>query len=85
MSTVIVIPIENIIIRVLIFIDNAGALVWAKTLSPKFTSWSKHDHMKTTYFQDDIMKCGVRLLKILIIEQLGYSFTKRLRTNKTRV
>ena len=58
--------------------DNAGALIIAKTLSPQFTPHSKYYASKTTWFHEEIVKQGIKLLKISMMEQLGDIFTKGL-------
>ncbi len=58
--------------------DNSGALVLAKTLPPQFTPRSKYYAIKTIWFCEEIVKRGIRLLKIDTIEQLGDIFTKGL-------
>jgi hypothetical protein len=58
--------------------DNAGALVLAETIPPVFTPQSKYYAIKTVWFREEIQKCGVRLLKIDSMEQLGDIFTQRL-------
>ncbi len=63
-------PVCNNTIQVLIHEDNAGALVLDKTLSPQFTSRSKHYHAKTIWFQEEIKKHGIKLLKTSTTEQL---------------
>ncbi len=68
----------NTPIQVLIHKNDTGALVLAKILLPKFTSWSKHYHTKNVWFQEEIVKCGITLLKNFTIEQLWYLFTKGL-------
>ena len=44
--------------------DNAGALVLAETLPPQFTPRSKHYAIKTIWFREEIVKRGIKLLKI---------------------
>jgi hypothetical protein len=58
--------------------DNAGALVLAETIPPQFTPRSKYYAIKTVWFREEIQKCGMKLLKIDTIEQLGDIFTKGL-------
>ncbi len=50
MGKAIGLSVGNTYIQVSIHDDNAGALVQAKTLLPKFTSQSKHYCMKTIWF-----------------------------------
>ena len=58
--------------------DNAGALILAQTLPPQYTPRSKHYHIKTVWFREEIVKRGIKLLKIDTVEQLGDIFTKGL-------
>ena len=58
--------------------DNLGALVLAETLPPQFTPRSKYYVTKTIWFQEEIHKRGIKLLKIDTTEQLGDIFTKGL-------
>jgi hypothetical protein len=58
--------------------DNAGALILAKTLPPQFTPRSKYYASKTIWFREEIVKRGIKLLKISTMEQLGDIFTKGL-------
>ncbi len=56
----------------------AVALVIAKTLLPQFTSQSKYYNMKTIWFWKEIVKHGIKLLKISTTENLGDLFTDEL-------
>ena len=58
--------------------DNAGALILAQTLPPQYTPRSKHYHIKTVWFREEIVKRGINLVKIETVEQLGDIFTKGL-------
>jgi hypothetical protein len=58
--------------------DNAGALILAQTLPPQFTPRSKYYASKTIWFQEEINKRGIKLLKIATADQLGDFFTKGL-------
>ena len=58
--------------------DNAGALILAQTLPPQFTPRSKHYAIKTIWFHEQIVRRGIKLLKIDTVEQLGDIFTKSL-------
>ena len=78
MGKAIGLPVGNTTIQVSIHEDNAGALVLAETLPPQFTSRSKHYHTKTIWFREEIVKRGIKLLKISTTEQLGDLFTKGL-------
>ncbi len=72
------IPAGDVNMRVLVHEDNSGALVLAETLPPKFTLCSKYYTTKTIWFCEEIIKRGVKLLKIETSEQLGDMFTKGL-------
>ena len=56
--------------------DNAGALILARTLPPKFTPHSKYYATKTIWFPEEINKRKIALLEISTIDQLGKLFTK---------
>ncbi len=56
--------------------DNLGALVFAKTLPPQFTSQSKYYAIKTIWFHEEIFKRDVQLHKIDTVEQLSDILTK---------
>lgn len=58
--------------------DNAGALILAQTIPPQFTPRSKYYAIKTVWFREEIVKRGIKLVKIDTIEQLGDVFTKGL-------
>ena len=58
--------------------DNAGALILAKKLPPQYTPWKKTYAIKITRFCEEIVKRGMKLVKIDNIEQLGDMFTKAL-------
>ena len=58
--------------------DNAGALILAETIPPQFTPRSKYYAIKTVWFREEIVKRGIKLLKIDTQEQLGDIFTKGL-------
>ena len=64
--------------KVSIHEDNSGALILAETLPPQFTPRSKHYAIKTIWFREEIVKRGIKLLKIDTVEQLGDMFTKGL-------
>ena len=66
------------IMKVSIHDDNSGALILAQTISPQFTPRSKYYTIKTVWFQEEIQKRKVELLKIETKEQLGDIFTKGL-------
>ena len=44
--------------------ENAGAIILASTLPPKFTPHSKYYETKTIWFCEDINKRKIALLKI---------------------
>ncbi len=71
MGKAIDLPVGDTTIQVLIHEDYFEALFLAKTLPPQFTSWSKHYHAKTIWFWEEIVKRGIKLLKISTTEQLG--------------
>jgi hypothetical protein len=71
-------PIGETTMQLSVHEDNSGALVLAKTLPPQFTPRSKYYAIKTIWFCEEIVKRGIRLLKIDTIEQLGDIFTKGL-------
>ncbi|KAL7479908.1 hypothetical protein ACHAW6_005627 [Cyclotella cf. meneghiniana] len=58
--------------------DNTRALVLAKTIPPEFTPRNKYYTIKTVWFQEEIQKRAIKLLKIDSVEQLGDIFTKGL-------
>ena len=64
--------------RVSVHEDNLGALVLAETLPPQFTPQSKYYGTKTVWFREEIIRRGIKLLKIETSEQLGDMFTKGL-------
>jgi hypothetical protein len=71
-------PVKEAVINVSIHEDNAGALILAQTLPPEFTPRSKYYAAKTIWFREQIVKRGIKLLKIDTTEQLGDIFTKGL-------
>jgi hypothetical protein len=71
-------PVEDTTMHVTIHEDNSGALVLAETIPPQYTPRSKHYHIKTIWFREQIRKRGIKLLKIDTLEQLGDIFTKGL-------
>jgi hypothetical protein len=71
-------PIGETTMNLSVHEDNSGALVLAKTLPPQFTPRSKYYASKTIWFQEEVHKRGVKLLKIDTVEQLGDIFTKGL-------
>ncbi len=71
-------PVGDMTMNVSIHNDNAGALILVQTLPPQFTPRSKHYAIKTIWFREQIVKRGIKLLKIETVEQLGDIFTKGL-------
>ncbi len=49
---------------------NTGALILAETLPPQFTPRTKHYTIKTIRFREQIVKRGIKLMKIDATEQL---------------
>ena len=78
MAPVVGLPNPKTSMHVSIHEDNAGALMLAETLPPKFTPRSKHYALKTIWFREEIVKRGIKLFKISTMEQLGGIFTKSL-------
>ena len=66
------------VMNVSIHEDNAGALILAETLPPQYTPRSKHYAIKTIWFREQIVRRGIKLLKIDTVDQLGDIFTKSL-------
>ena len=58
--------------------ENAGALVLAQTLPPQFTPQSKYYAAMNIWFHEQIVKRGIKLLKIDSNELLQDIFTKGL-------
>ena len=58
--------------------ENAGVLILAETLPPQYTPRSKYYAIKTVWFREEIVKRGIKLLKIDTQEQLGDIFAKGL-------
>ena len=58
--------------------DNSGALILEKTLPPQCTPLSKYYASKTIWFCEDIIKRGIKLLKIDTVQKMGDIFTKGL-------
>ncbi len=48
-----------------------GALVLVQTLPPKFAPWSKYYAINKIWFCEEIHNCGIQLLNIDTVEQLG--------------
>ena len=65
-------------IKVSVHKDNAGAIILARTLLPKFTPPSIYYATKTIWFCGEINKRKISFLKITTSEQLGDLFTKGL-------
>ena len=58
--------------------DNAGALILARNVPPKFTPHSNYYATKTIWFCEESNKRKIALLKIATVEYLGDLFTKGL-------
>ena len=71
-------PMSDTIINISVHDYNAGVLVLARTLPPQVTSRSKYYATNTVLFHEDIVKCGINLLKIDTVEQIGGIFIKGL-------
>ncbi len=71
-------PIGETTMQLSVHEDNSGALVLAKTLPPLFTPCSKYYASKTIWFQEEIHKHCIKLLKINSVKQLGDILTKGL-------
>ena len=71
MAPVVGLPNPKTLMHVSIHEDNSGALILAETLPPQFTPRSKHYALKTIWFPEEIVKRGIKLIKILTVEQLG--------------
>eukprot|EP00804_Cyclotella_cryptica_P007788 CCRYP_001378-RB/>CCRYP_001378-RB protein AED:0.48 eAED:0.48 QI:0/-1/0/1/-1/0/1/0/117 len=78
LGTKVGLPLKETTMNVSIPEDNAGALVPAETLTPKFTPRSKHYAIKTIWFLEQIVKRKIKLINIETVEQLGDLFTKGL-------
>ena len=74
-----VLPIGYTTINVSIQGYNTGALVLVDILLPQFTPRSKSYDYNTIWFQEEIQKRKIKLVKIDTPEQLGYIFTMVLR------
>ena len=72
------IPVGDTEMKVSIHEDNAGALILAQKLPPEYSPRSKYYHIKTIWFREEVVKRGIKLLKIETVEQLGDIFTKGL-------
>ncbi len=68
---------DMVLMHVSIHKDSAGALVLAETIPPQFTPRSKYYAIKMVWYREEIQRCGVKLLKIETLGQLGDIFTKR--------
>ena len=58
--------------------DNASALILGNTIPPEYTPRSKFFHLETIWFREQIVKRGIKLIKVDTTEQLGDIFTKGL-------
>ena len=57
-------------INVSVHEDNSDALILAQTLPPQFTPRSKHYAAKTIWFQEEIVKVELSLLKLIRLSNL---------------
>ncbi len=64
-------PIGDTTMNLLVHEDNSGALVFANTFPPQFTPRSRYYASKMIWFREEILKGGIKLLKIDTAEQLG--------------
>ncbi|KAL7483178.1 hypothetical protein ACHAW6_008824, partial [Cyclotella cf. meneghiniana] len=69
---------DLVLMHVSIHEDDANTLMLAETILPEFTPHSKYCAIKIVWFCVEIKKCGIKLLKINAVEQLGDNFTKGL-------
>ena len=67
-------------IHVPIHEDNKEALILENSLTSQYTPQSKHYAIRTIWFHEEIVKRGIKLVKIDTVEQLGDMFTKALPT-----
>ena len=58
--------------------ENEGDLILDINFPPHFTTHRKYYETKTIWFHDEIVKRGIKILKMDIVEQLGELFTKGL-------
>ena len=58
--------------------DIASALILGNTIPPEYTPRSKFFHLETIWFREQIVKRGIKLIKVDTTEQLGDIFTKGL-------
>ncbi len=71
-------PVGDTTMNVSIHEDNTRALILAETIPLQYTPRSKHFAIKTIWFREQIIACGMKLLKINIVEQPGDISTKGL-------
>ena len=62
--------------------DNTGAFLLAISFPTQSTPCSKYYSTNTIWFREEIVKRGIKLLKIDTIQQLGYLFKKFMPRNK---
>ena len=72
--------VDPMMMQVSIHEDKPGALVLADMIPPQLTPRSKTYHVKAIWFQEEIKRQRIQLLKIDAIEELGILFTKALPT-----
>ena len=63
-------------IKLSVYEDNAGALILARTLTPKFTPHCKYYATKPILFCENINERKIALLRVTTAEQLGDLLTK---------
>ena len=61
--------------------DNAGALVFYRTLSPQFTPRSKYYATNNIWFHEDIVKRSINIFKIDTVDHIGNLFKKGMLIN----
>ena len=71
-------PMGDTPINVHVHEENTGALVLARTFSPQLTMRMNYYAKKTIWFCEEIVNCGINILRIDIVSQLGNLFTKGL-------
>ena len=78
LTSLVCLPIGDTTMNLSVHEDNLGVFVLANILPPQFTPQSKYYASKTIWFQEEIHKRGIKLLKINTAKQLGDIFTKGL-------
>ena len=64
-------PMGDTTMNISVHEENVGALVLARTFSPQFNPCSKYYATKTIWFREDIVKCGIKILKLDTVGQIG--------------